>query len=139
MNHPSVPTNAPRKMKASRGSHTNDEPITHMKPGSRLRGRTGGTPSVSLSFMGESMRDIPTDVTRASTARRCNPRFYRPPGNPSCRHASYAATAAALDRFMLRRPGIIGMRIRSVTLGSASASSDRPVGSGPNNSTSPGR
>ncbi|MET4048713.1 hypothetical protein ABIB34_001011 [Rhodococcus sp. UYP5] len=61
------------------------------------------------------------------------------PANPCWRHASYMTTAAALARLSDRRPSIIGIRRCSVTSGSPSTSSGRPVGSGPNNKTSPGR
>ena len=58
------------------------------------------------------------------------------PANPSWRHASYAATAAAFVRFIERRPGTMGMRSWSVSHGSARTSGGRPVGSGPNSRTS---
>lgn len=40
---------------------------------------------------------------------------------------------------MLRRPGSIGMRTSCVIRGCSRIASSKPVGSGPNNSASPGR
>src|SRR5690606_34819902 len=60
------------------------------------------------------------------------------PANPCCRHASYTATAATLDRLSERDPGTIGTRTRAVTRGCRCTCSGRPVDSGPNISTSPG-
>ena len=60
------------------------------------------------------------------------------PGKPCWRQASYDTTAAEFARLSERRPGTIGIRSRSVTRSWPSTSSDRPVGSGPNSSTSPG-
>ena len=59
------------------------------------------------------------------------------PRQPSCRQASYTATATAFDRFRLRAPSSIGIRSRRSTGQASSTASGRPRVSAPNTSASP--
>jgi hypothetical protein len=62
-----------------------------------------------------------------------------PCSKSSCRHASYTTTAAALDRFRLRLPALIGNRSLCSSGRLSSSAWGRPRVSGPMRNTSPAR
>ncbi len=89
--------------------------------------------------------DLPAQLAVEALLSR-EPRSERPrarerqpdPAHPCWRHASYTATATALERLRLRTPGRIGMRRRDSGANSSMIACGSPAVSQPKTSTSPG-